>query len=61
MALDTNEATEMSCLCGHGERAHEHYRRGTDCALCAAGECIRFRAAHTPVAAPAPRNAVSQA
>jgi hypothetical protein len=29
------------CTCGHPGRAHEHYRRGSDCALCA---CPRFRA-----------------
>ncbi|MGY1856588.1 hypothetical protein [Modestobacter sp. SYSU DS0290] len=25
--------------CGHGKVAHEHYRRGTDCALC---DCARY-------------------
>jgi hypothetical protein len=29
------------CTCGHAARAHEHYRRGRDCALCA---CPKFRA-----------------
>ena len=29
------------CRCGHQRQAHEHYRRGTDCALC---PCQRFRA-----------------
>ncbi|TDO18476.1 hypothetical protein EV580_1663 [Mycobacterium sp. BK086] len=28
------------CKCGHDRPAHEHHRRGTDCALC---ECNRFR------------------
>ena len=28
------------CSCGHGKRAHEHYRKGSDCALC---DCLRFR------------------
>jgi hypothetical protein len=28
------------CTCGHGRQAHQHYRRGTDCALCA---CAGFR------------------
>jgi hypothetical protein len=28
-----------ACVCGHGKRAHEHYRKGTDCAFC---ECSRF-------------------
>lgn len=30
-----------SCVCGHVRDAHEHYRPGTDCALC---DCPRFRA-----------------
>jgi len=28
----------------HGAAAHEHYRRGTDCALCARGDCRSFQA-----------------
>ncbi|GAA4121676.1 hypothetical protein GCM10022215_26800 [Nocardioides fonticola] len=28
------------CRCGHEHAAHEHYRRGTDCALC---DCRRYR------------------
>jgi hypothetical protein len=28
------------CSCGHERDAHEHYRRGTDCATC---DCARFR------------------
>jgi hypothetical protein len=28
------------CRCGHGKVAHQHYRPGADCALCA---CPRFR------------------
>lgn len=28
------------CVCGHPRAAHEHYRSGTDCALC---DCPRFR------------------
>ena len=35
----------QECRCGHSPRAHEHYRRGTDCALC---ECARFKAARSP-------------
>lgn len=31
------------CACGHTREAHEHYRRGTDCALCGAEVCGRFR------------------
>ena len=30
-----------SCRCGHERVSHEHYRSGTDCALCV---CRRFRA-----------------
>lgn len=33
------------CQCGHAFRAHEHYRRGTDCALCPRGTCTNYRAA----------------
>jgi hypothetical protein len=33
------DATEL-CVCGHTHTAHEHLRRGTDCALCG---CPRFR------------------
>ncbi|WP_372735492.1 hypothetical protein [Nocardioides sp.] len=29
------------CRCGHLSVAHEHYRRGSDCALC---DCAKFRA-----------------
>jgi hypothetical protein len=31
------------CVCGHAVAAHEHYRRGTDCALCSGRECPQFR------------------
>ncbi len=37
------------CRCGHVRRAHEHYRSGTDCALC---PCQRFRNAARPVRDP---------
>lgn len=30
-----------SCNCGHGKQAHEHYRRGSDCALCGCGKFSR--------------------
>ncbi len=33
------------CRCGHPRAAHSHYRRGSDCALCPAGSCKRFRSA----------------
>lgn len=32
--------TATACICGHFEGAHEHYRKGTDCALCS---CARFQ------------------
>ena len=28
------------CACGHARFPHEHYRRGSDCALC---DCPRWR------------------
>jgi hypothetical protein len=28
-----------TCSCGHAKQAHEHYRRGTDCAVCS---CARY-------------------
>lgn len=34
------------CRCGHEPRAHEHYRAGSDCALC---DCARYRASDRPV------------
>jgi hypothetical protein len=36
---------DRGCLCGHPREAHEHYRSGTDCALCGRAGCRRFRAA----------------
>lgn len=30
------------CVCSHARTAHEHLRKGTDCALC---ECAEFRSA----------------
>lgn len=32
------------CRCGHAHVAHEHLRRGTDCALCPPGACTAFHA-----------------
>lgn len=29
-----------TCVCGHVQDAHEHYRPGSDCALC---DCPRYR------------------
>jgi hypothetical protein len=31
------------CVCGHAREAHEHYRRGTDCATCGPELCPKFR------------------
>jgi hypothetical protein len=33
-------STGRSCTCGHGKQTHEHYRAGSDCALCG---CGRYR------------------
>lgn len=32
-----------TCECGHAEAAHRHYRRGSDCGVCGAMTCARFR------------------
>jgi hypothetical protein len=40
--LPTRDHGARDCRCGHEGRAHEHYRRGTDCALCT---CAKFRVA----------------
>ncbi|WP_160150891.1 hypothetical protein [Microbacterium timonense] len=42
---DTSQASAM-CACGHAREAHEHYRRGTECAICDVTVCSAF----TPVA-----------
>jgi hypothetical protein len=39
-AAGSAPVTGPICACGHGKQAHEHYRRGSDCALCG---CVRFR------------------
>jgi hypothetical protein len=33
-AQPPESAVTAACTCSHGRTAHEHYRRGTDCALC---------------------------
>ena len=38
--VSTALETINACRCGHIQGAHEHYRRGTECALC---ECDRYR------------------
>jgi len=35
---------DRRCVCGHPREAHEHYRAGSDCALCGRSGCGRFRA-----------------
>ncbi len=32
-----------ACRCSHARQAHEHYRRGSDCAFCGPQTCGRFR------------------
>jgi hypothetical protein len=34
------EAPGRLCVCGHPKQAHQHYRPGTDCALC---PCTRMK------------------
>jgi hypothetical protein len=36
---DHNGASKQLCVCGHAKKAHVHYRRGTECALC---DCPRW-------------------
>ncbi|GAA1284244.1 hypothetical protein GCM10009609_56510 [Pseudonocardia aurantiaca] len=31
------------CTCGHPKAAHDHYRAGTDCGVCGATACAKFR------------------
>ncbi|PRY70407.1 hypothetical protein B0I08_101542 [Glaciihabitans tibetensis] len=49
----TTPGTEL-CVCGHAHEAHEHYRKGTDCAVCGAGQCIKFTLGPPTTAAPQP-------
>ncbi len=35
--------TARSCVCGHEEQAHEHWRPGRDCGACGAVACPVFR------------------
>jgi hypothetical protein len=34
-----------ACTCGHIAEAHEHYRRGSDCAICGERTCGAYVAA----------------
>jgi hypothetical protein len=36
-------SSRSMCVCGHAAAAHEHYRRGSDCAFCGPGSCGHFR------------------
>ena len=40
---EPTSADDALCVCGHPRRAHQHLRRGTDCAFCGAEACGRFR------------------
>jgi hypothetical protein len=31
------------CRCGHPSSAHEHYRPGSECAVCGPEKCPRYR------------------
>jgi hypothetical protein len=33
----------VPCRCGHGPAAHKHWRRGSDCCVCAPGGCATYR------------------
>ncbi len=35
--------TTQTCRCGHPKPAHDHFRGGTDCALCGPHTCPRYR------------------
>jgi hypothetical protein len=34
---------EASCVCGHPQTAHTHYRTGTECTHCGPRTCPRYR------------------
>jgi len=46
MRKTTKKPDEQSdmCACGHPREAHEHYRRGTECAICDVRACSAFTA-----------------
>lgn len=48
----TTPTSSQMCSCGHPYAAHEHYRRGTECAICDVRTCSAFTAvaanAYTP-------------
>ena len=53
--MHSDEAGGAVCRCGHPRDAHEHYRRGTECALCV--ECPRFRPSAPAALVPRQRDA----
>lgn len=54
MAISSKRREQLTgtCECGHDSEAHEHYRAGTECAICDIRQCASFRAvaveAYTP-------------
>jgi len=38
-AMKVRPGRTVLCRCGHDRLAHQHYRRGTECALCG---CLRW-------------------
>lgn len=42
-------AADSRCCCCHPRDAHEHYRAGSECALCGAEICSSYRQIHGPV------------
>ncbi|HEY3869612.1 MAG TPA: hypothetical protein VGM10_14720 [Actinocrinis sp.] len=37
------DSASAVCRCGHPGSAHEHYRPGSECAVCGLEVCSRFR------------------
>lgn len=40
---ESSQALTTLCNCGHVLDAHEHYRAGTDCAICGRSGCRKFQ------------------
>jgi hypothetical protein len=40
---DATEAPAGACLCGHEQRAHEHWRPGSECGVCGPRGCPSYR------------------
>ncbi|AEV83793.1 hypothetical protein ACWT_2648 [Actinoplanes sp. SE50] len=43
MLVGVRTGQGVACVCGHPFEAHQHYRAGTECVICAPRECARFR------------------